>query len=90
MGYSESSKGYRAYNKRSQSVEESINVSFSEANTFNSSKCSDDSESFMLEDSSKEDKEGKDSKSKEQAKEGMKLTQPLKRTLMIYQWDGVL
>lgn len=70
LGYFESSKGYRVYKKRTQSVKESINVSFCEANTVSSPKCSHVSESFVQEDNRKEDKEGKDSDSAEQAKEG--------------------
>lgn len=70
LGYSESRKAYKVYNKRSQSIKESINLSSSEANIINSPKCSYESEFFVQEDSSKEDKERKDIESEEQAKEG--------------------
>lgn len=47
MGNSRTSKAYRVYNKRTQSVEESINISFTEANLVSSPVYYDESDSHL-------------------------------------------
>ncbi|KAH9770099.1 Integrase catalytic domain-containing protein [Citrus sinensis] len=71
LGYSNSSKAYRVYNKRTLVVEESMHVTFDESNPFSAEKgvANDDADGDLQEESSKEIQENAPQQNQEDRQE---------------------
>ncbi|KAH9649255.1 Integrase catalytic domain-containing protein [Citrus sinensis] len=71
LGYSNSSKAYRVYNKRTLVVEESMHVTFDESNPFSAEKgvANDDADGELQEESSKENQENAPQENQEDRQE---------------------
>ncbi|KAH9667979.1 hypothetical protein KPL70_021252 [Citrus sinensis] len=71
LGYSNSSKAYRVYNKRSLVVEESMHVTFNESNPSSAEKgvANDDADGELQEESSKENQENAPQENQEDGQE---------------------
>ena len=71
LGYSNSSKAYRVYNKRTSVVEESMHVTFDESNPFSAEKgvANDDADGDLQEESSKDIQENASQENQEDRQE---------------------